>query len=47
MVIREGGVIKTGFDSELDELRNLSSNAGQFLIDLETKEKARTGISTL
>ena len=47
VVIREGGVIKSGFDSELDELRNLSSNAGQFLIDLETKEKARTGTTTL
>jgi DNA mismatch repair protein MutS len=47
VVIREGGVIATGFDAELDELRNLSSNAGQFLIDLEVKEKARTGIATL
>ena len=47
VVIREGGVIANGFDSELDELRNLSSNAGQFLIDLESKEKARTGIATL
>lgn len=47
VVIREGGVIAPGYDEELDELRNLSSNAGQFLIDLETKEKQRTGISTL
>ena len=47
VVIREGGVIANGFDAELDELRNLSSNAGQFLIDLESKEKARTGIATL
>lgn len=47
VVIREGGVIQEGFDDELDELRNLSENAGQFLIDLEQREKDRTGLSTL
>ena len=47
VVIREGGVIATGYDEELDELRNLSSNAGQFLVDLEISEKERTGIPTL
>jgi DNA mismatch repair protein MutS len=47
VVIRDGGVIATGYDTELDELRALSTNAGQFLIDLETREKQRTGISTL
>jgi len=47
VVIRDGGVIAEGYDNELDELRNLSSNAGQFLIDLETREKQRTGINTL
>lgn len=47
VVIREGGVIARGFDAELDELRDLSSNAGQFLVDLEQKEKERTGSSTL
>lgn len=47
VVIREGGVIATGYDSELDELRNLSSNAGQYLIDLEQRELARTGLSSL
>ncbi|MFK7862683.1 MAG: DNA mismatch repair protein MutS [Pseudohongiellaceae bacterium] len=47
VVIRDGGVIAKGFDEELDELRELSSNAGQFLVDLEIKEKERTGISTL
>ncbi len=47
VVIREGGVIADGYDGELDELRNLSTNAGQFLIDLEQREKERTGISTL
>ena len=47
VVIREGGVIAEGFDAELDELRALSSNAGQFLIDMEVREKQRTGLSTL
>ncbi len=47
MLIRDGGVIASGFDAELDELRALSENANQFLIDLETREKERTGISTL
>jgi DNA mismatch repair protein MutS len=47
VVIREGGVIAEGYDAELDELRNLSSNAGQFLIDLEMREKQRTSLSTL
>ncbi|MCH8176184.1 MAG: DNA mismatch repair protein MutS [Proteobacteria bacterium] len=47
VVIREGGVIASGFDEELDELRDLSSNAGQYLVDLEIKERQRTGINTL
>lgn len=47
VVIREGGVIAEGYDAELDELRKLSSNAGQYLIDLEQREKERTGIGTL
>lgn len=47
VVIRDGGVIAEGYDAELDELRNLSKNADQFLVDLEAREKERTGISTL
>jgi len=47
VVIREGGVIAEGYDSELDELRALSANAGQFLVDMELREKQRTGLSTL
>ena len=47
VVIRDGGVIAPGYDAELDELRNLSSNAGQYLVDLELREKERTGVSTL
>lgn len=44
---RDGGVIADGFDVELDELRSLSENAGQFLLDLEVRERSRTGISNL
>ncbi|MPV86053.1 DNA mismatch repair protein MutS [Cardiobacteriales bacterium ML27] len=40
---REGGVINTGYDATLDELRTLSSTANQFLLDYETQEKTRTG----
>ncbi len=47
VVMRDGGVIANGFDPELDELRNISTNAGQFLIDLETQEREKTKISTL
>jgi DNA mismatch repair protein MutS len=46
-MVRDGGVIARGFDPELDELRALSENAGQFLVDLETRERARTGIANL
>ncbi|MEO0314466.1 MAG: mismatch repair protein MutS [Pseudomonadota bacterium] len=45
--VRDGGVIATGYDAELDELRGLSENAGQFLLDLEARERARTGIANL
>lgn len=44
---RDGGVIADGYDDELDELRALSGNAGQFLVDIETRERSRTGINTL
>ena len=46
-VVRDGGVIAKGFDAELDELRSLSDDAGQFLTALETRERERTGISNL
>ena len=47
MVIRDGGVIADGYDDELDDLRATSENADQFLIELEAREKQRTGIATL
>ena len=47
MLIGHGGVIADGYDDELDDLRAIAQNADQFLIDLETREKKRTAISTL
>jgi len=47
VLIRDGGVIAEGFDAALDELLKLSENAGQFLIDLEEREKVRSGLSSL
>jgi DNA mismatch repair protein MutS len=46
-VIREGGVIADGYDPELDELRGLQANCGDFLIQLEARERERTGIGNL
>ena len=46
-VLREGGVIADGYDAELDELRALQSNCGEFLVGLEARERARTGIANL
>lgn len=47
IVIREGGVIADGYDAELDELRTLQKNCGEFLLQLEERERERTGIPTL
>ncbi|WP_455366080.1 DNA mismatch repair protein MutS, partial [Kaarinaea lacus] len=47
LLIRDGGVIAPGYDKELDELRALKDNAGQYLIDLEVREKENTGVSNL
>jgi DNA mismatch repair protein MutS len=47
LLIRDGGVIKSGYDAELDELRALSANADQFLTDLEAQEQQNTGINSL
>lgn len=47
VLIRDGGVIADGFSKELDELRNLSENADQFLIDMANNEREKTGISSL
>ncbi len=45
--LRDGGVIAAGYDAELDELRLLGSNTEQFLLDLEQRERERTGLSSL
>ncbi len=46
-LVRDGGVIAPGFDAELDELRGLGRNADAFLLDLEARERSRTGIANL
>ena len=47
VLIRDGGVIRDGFDEELDEQRQLAAGATDFLQQIETRERQRTGISTL
>ena len=47
LLARDGGVFRDGYDAELDALRGLSTNADGFLIDLEQRERARSGIETL
>ena len=45
--VRDGGVIAPGFDADLDELRSLNDNCGAFLVDMEARERERTGINSL
>jgi DNA mismatch repair protein MutS len=47
VLARDGGVIAEGFDAELDELRRISTDADQYLADLETRERERTGLPSL
>jgi DNA mismatch repair protein MutS len=47
LLIRDGGVIADGYDTELDQLRSLSTDADAFLLKLEQQERAATGLSTL
>lgn len=46
-VVRDGGIFAKGYDEALDELLALSTNATDFLAEMERSEKARTGISSL
>jgi DNA mismatch repair protein MutS len=46
-VLREGGVIADGFDADLDELRGMQANCGEFLLRYEAEERERTGLSNL
>jgi DNA mismatch repair protein MutS len=45
--LRDGGIIADGFDADLDELRELQTGADRFLLELEARERSRTGIATL
>lgn len=45
--VRDGGVIAAGFDAELDELRGIQTNCGEFLMALELRERERSGIQSL
>ena len=47
VLLRDGGVIAPGFDAELDELRGIGQNCDAFLLELEARERARTGIANL
>ncbi len=47
VLIRDGGVIADGYDEQLDELRSLRNNSEAYLLELETREKQRTGIKNL
>lgn len=46
-VIRDGGVIRDGYDPELDEYRHLQRDSGEFLLQLEARERSATGVETL
>jgi len=47
VLVRDGGVIATGYDADLDELRRLSADQGKVLVEIETRERQRTGITNL
>ena len=46
-LLRDGGVIATGFDTELDELRRISADTDSYLLELEQRERERTGLASL
>jgi DNA mismatch repair protein MutS len=47
VVIRDGGVIADGYDEDLDELRNISTDAGQYMLDFESEQQEISGINSL
>jgi len=47
MLVREGGVIADGVDAALDELRSIARDSKSVLLEIETRERERTGISSL
>jgi DNA mismatch repair protein MutS len=46
-ILRDGGVIAAGYDAQLDELKLISEHSDQYLLDLEARERERTGIASL
>ena len=46
-LLRDGGVFAPGYDAELDELRRLSEQSDQVLLEMETQERERSGVSNL
>ena len=46
-ILRDGGVIALGYDGELDELKRISEHSDQYLLDLEARERERSGIANL
>lgn len=46
-IVRDGGVIAAGYDAQLDELKQISEHSDQYLVDLETRERERSGIPNL
>ena len=47
VLLRDGGVIAPGFDADLDELRGIGANCDAYLLELESRERTRTGIANL
>ena len=47
MTVKDGGIIKLGFDEEIDKLKTATTNGKKWIIDLETEEKEKTGIKNL
>lgn len=47
LLIKDGGVVKDGFDKELDELRKISNNSNDFILDLEIEEQVKNKIPSL
>ena len=47
MTVKEGGIIKLGYDEEIDKLKTATTNGKKWIIDIETKEREATGIKNL
>ena len=45
--VREGGIIKSGYSAELDEIRNIMNSGKDFLLDIEQREREATGIRNM